>query len=198
VVDIGNEAGMSDAKQEQTDIPRRSGFPFPPEEAGPAQTSWRDKLDHWKAEMEFRRLVLDENRQQTEEHKLALEMHRADQIAHVESSKAAFDYAKTAISQAFLANGGAAIALLAQLSAAGRADGTSRLAASSLAMPLQCLAAGIFFACLTGAASYVAQIAFTHRRNVLGQFIRGVALISWVLSIGAFVWAVWIAAKALV
>lgn len=174
-----------------------SGFPLPPDQPGPAREVWRDRLDHWRAELDYRRIIAEHEKLRIETKKVAVEERKIDQQWFVESSKAAFDFARAAIGHAILINGGAAIAILAHLGTSSRNGVEPRVAASALALPLELLGAGLVSACLSGAAAYISQSFYTHDYERLGDAVRGVAVLLWFGSVGSFAYAVWLAAQAI-
>lgn len=191
-----NDPPPSGAAREARGEPA-SGFPLPPGQPGPAREAWRDHLDHWKAELDYRRIIAEREKLRIEIKKVAVEERKIEQQWFVESSKAAFDFAKAAIGHAILINGGAAIAILAHLGTSSRNGTEPRVAASALALPLEVLGAGLVSACLSGAAAYISQSAYTHDYERLGDTVRGGAVLLWFGSVGSFAYAVWLAAQAI-
>jgi hypothetical protein len=105
------------------------------------------------------------------------------------SAKAGVDFAMTGIRALLLANGGAAVALLAFLgnvwqSPRGNVD--SLVTAVQPAMLAFVLGAGL--AILTSGLSYLAQTFFTSKKKKPGTALQVAALVSGIASLSAFGW----------
>jgi hypothetical protein len=107
----------------------------------------------------------------------------------VESMRATFGYAQSAIRTAFLLNGGSLVGIVTFIG--GRQDAKTLVAiAAALSAPVRCFVLGVIAAAITLGLSYISQSCFT-RENSTGYRRAGVtfqvlAALLWLSSIAAF------------
>lgn len=178
------------------------GFPLPPISQMPPDAAWRANLDHYKTHLDFERLgierfkaLVDRDKMLVESQKLDFEQQKLSRQWNLDSAKATYDFARFAINAMLILNGGAALAIMQHLGAAR--DASTRFPLSALAEPLMFLCGGLAGAALSAGFSYLSQYLFTHEKQRIGLLFQVTGLLAWLASLGCFVWAVSLVARAM-